>query len=72
MSDDKVIKMPGVTSTETRVKTADDYKVETALLQDLQYVLDKYNGKVTNLSMVGALTIYANNIAIGSLLGEDE
>lgn len=72
MSDNKVVTMPGVINTDAPVKTTEDLKDESNLLRDLQYVLDKYNGKVTNLSMVGALTIYANQIALGSLLGEDD
>ena len=71
MTDDKVVTMPGVINTEARVKTVEDLKDEEDLLMDLQSVLDKYNGRVTNLSMVGALNIYANQIAIGSILGED-
>ena len=72
MSDDKVVTMPGVISTDAPIKTIEDLKDESNLLEDLQRVLDKYNGRVTNLSMVGALTIYANQIAIGSILGEDD
>jgi len=72
MSDDKVVTMPGVISTDAPIKTIEDLRDESNLLDDLQRVLDKYNGKVTNLSMVGALTIYANQIAIGSILGEDD
>ena len=71
MSNDKVVTMPGVINTEARIKTVEDLKDEEGLLMDLQSVLDKYNGRVTNLSMVGALTIYANPIAIASILGED-
>tara|TARA_R110000787_G_scaffold5197_1_gene19109 strand:- start:3843 stop:4067 length:225 start_codon:yes stop_codon:yes gene_type:complete len=72
MSNDKVITMPGVVNTSARVITSNELKAESNLLDDLQALLEKYNGKVTNLSMVGALTIYANQVMLGSLLGEDD
>jgi|TARA_R110000782_G_scaffold196594_3_gene285917 hypothetical protein len=72
MSNDKVITMPGVLNTSARVITSNELKAESNLLDDLQALLEKYNGKVTNLSMVGALTIYANQVMLGSLLGEDD
>tara|TARA_R110000744_G_scaffold6570_3_gene22907 strand:+ start:709 stop:933 length:225 start_codon:yes stop_codon:yes gene_type:complete len=72
MSNDKVVTMPGVLNTSARVITSNELKAESNLLDDLQALLEKYNGKVTNLSMVGALTIYANQVMLGSLLGEDD
>jgi hypothetical protein len=72
MSNDKVVTMPGVVNTSARVITSNELKAESNLLDDLQALLEKYNGKVTNLSMVGALTIYANQVMLGSLLGEDD
>ncbi len=72
MSNDKVVTMPGVVNTNARVITSNELKAESNLLDDLQVLLEKYNGKVTNLSMVGALTIYANQVMLGSLLGEDD
>jgi len=72
MSNDKVVTMPGVVNTSARVITSNELKAESNLLDDLQVLLEKYNGKVTNLSMVGALTIYANQVMLGSLLGEDD
>ena len=51
MTNDKVVTMPGVINTEARIKTVEDLKDEEGLLMDLQSVLDKYNGRVTNLSI---------------------
>tara|TARA_R110000822_G_scaffold80320_3_gene191457 strand:+ start:19906 stop:20130 length:225 start_codon:yes stop_codon:yes gene_type:complete len=72
MSNDNVVTMPGVVNTSAQVITSNELKAESNLLDDLQALLEKYNGKITNLSMVGALTIYANQVMLGSLLGEDD
>jgi len=69
MSDDKIVTFPGVSDTETPVFTDKHLETEEKLVEDLSKVLDKYNGKVSNLAMIGALNLYASLVSLGSLEG---
>tara|TARA_R110002074_G_scaffold196078_1_gene362770 strand:+ start:10170 stop:10388 length:219 start_codon:yes stop_codon:yes gene_type:complete len=69
MSDDNVVTFPGVSDTETPVFTDKHFESEEKLIEDLSELLEKYNGKVSNLALIGALNLYANLVSLGSLEG---
>ena len=66
-----IIKIPGVTDTSTPLLTEAHFETEEKLIEDLGELLESYNGKVSNLAMVGALTLYANMVSLGSLEAND-
>ncbi len=59
--------MPGVVDTDTPVLTEDHFKIEEALVTDLEEIILKYNGRVSNVAIIGAFQLYANMISLGSL-----
>lgn len=67
MKKNKVVKMPGVVDTEAPVLTEDHFETEQEMVRDIEELVHKYNGKVSNISMIGALSLYANMISLGSL-----
>lgn len=67
MKKNKVVKMPGVVDTETPVLTEDHFETEQEMVRDIEELVHKYNGKVSNIAMIGALSLYANMISLGSL-----
>jgi uncharacterized protein YejL (UPF0352 family) len=67
MSDNKVITMPGVSDTETPVFSDKHFEAEERLVAELAEILERFNGKVSNLALIGALNLYANLVALGSL-----
>tara|TARA_R100000365_G_C2746006_1_gene75106 strand:- start:2076 stop:2297 length:222 start_codon:yes stop_codon:yes gene_type:complete len=73
MSDKKkVVQMPGVLSTDEPVLTEEHFKVEEDLVQELDELIQKYNGRLSNLAMVGALGLYMNMVSLGCLEVDDE
>ena len=73
MKDKKVVKMPGVYSTEEPLLTQEHFKVEQEMVSDLEDLIHKYNGRVSNIALIGALSLYSNMVSIGSLeVFEDE
>jgi hypothetical protein len=67
MKNKKVLTMPGVVDTDTPVLTEDHFKIEEALVTDLEKIILKYNGRVSNVAIIGAFQLYANMISLGSL-----
>lgn len=67
MKKNKVVKMPGVVDTETPVLTEEHFEIEQAMVRDIEEVVHKYNGRVSNIAMIGALSLYSNMISLGSL-----
>jgi len=67
MKKNKVVKMPGVVDTEAPVLTEDHFETEQEMVRDIEELVHKYNGKVSNIAMIGALGLYANMISLGSL-----
>lgn len=67
MKKNKVVRMPGVVDTETPVLTEDHFETEQEMVRDIEELVHKYNGKVSNIAMIGALSLYANMISLGSL-----
>lgn len=59
--------MPGVVDTDTPVLTEDHFKIEEKLVTDLEEIILKYNGRVSNVAIIGAFQLYANMISLGSL-----
>ena len=59
--------MPGVVDTDTPVLTEDHFKIEEQLVTDLEEIILKYNGRVSNVAIIGAFQLYANMISLGSL-----
>ena len=59
--------MPGVVDTGTPVLTEDHFKIEEQLVTDLEEIILKYNGRVSNVAIIGAFQLYANMISLGSL-----
>ncbi len=73
MKDKKVVKMPGVSDTEEPILTEGHFKVEQDLVSDLEDLIFKYNGRVSNVALIGALTLYSNMVSVASLeVLEDE
>jgi hypothetical protein len=70
MSDDKIKTFPGTMRTDTPVVTEDTYKAENELVNELQELLMKFDGRVSNVAMVGTLTTYATLISIESMSGD--
>lgn len=71
MSDDKVVTMPGIENTDLPVFTGESVEIESQLVDDIGELLAKYNGKVTNVAMIGALQLYSTMVSIGSIGGEE-
>ena len=71
MSDDKVVTMPGIGNTDLPVFTGESVEIESKLVDDIGELLAKYNGKVTNVAMIGALQLYSTMVSIGSIGGEE-
>ena len=67
MKNKKVVTMPGVVDTGTPVLTEDHFKIEEQLVTDLEEIILKYNGRVSNVAIIGAFQLYANMISLGSL-----
>lgn len=67
MNKDKVVKMPGVIDTDTPVLTEGHFQIEQDMVADIEEVVHRYNGRVSNIAMIGALSLYANMISLGSL-----
>lgn len=59
--------MPGVVDTDTPVLTEDHFKIEEQLVSELEEIILKYNGRVSNVAIIGAFQLYANMISLGSL-----
>ena len=70
MSDDKIKMFPGVKQTGAPVVTTETYRVENELVEGLQELLMKFDGRISNVAMVGALTTYATLISIESMSGD--
>jgi hypothetical protein len=69
MSDKKkVVQMPGVLATDEPVLTEEHFKVEENLIQELDELVHKYNGRMSNLAMIGALGLYMNMVSLGCLV----
>ena len=65
--------MPGVYNTEEPLLTQEHFKVEQEMVSDLEDLIHKYNGRVSNIALIGALSLYSNMVSIGSLeVFEDE
>ncbi len=65
--------MPGVYNTEEPLLTQEHFKVEQEMVSDLEGLIHKYNGRVSNVALIGALSLYSNMVSIGSLeVFEDE
>ena len=72
MSDDKVVKMPGVRNTDEPVLTDAHLAVEEALVQDIGEVLEMYSGRISNVAMIGSLNLIATRVSLGSIGEKDE
>lgn len=72
MSDDKVVKMPGVHNTNEPVLTDAHLAVEEALVQDIGEVLEMYSGRISNVAMIGSLNLIATMVSLGSIGEKDE
>ena len=71
MSDDKIVDFPGAPRNGMPVMTADTFKAENAFVAELQELLYKYDGMISNVAMVGTLNTYATLIAIESMSSGD-
>jgi len=72
MSDDKVVKMPGVHNTDEPVLTDAHLAVEEALVQDIGEILEMYSGRISNVAMIGSLNLIATMVSLGSIGEKDE
>lgn len=72
MSDDKVVKMPGVRNTDEPILTDAHLAVEEALVQDIGEVLEMYSGRISNVAMIGSLNLIATMVSLGSIGDKDE
>ena len=72
MSDDKVVKMPGVHNTNEPVLTDAHLATEEALVQDIGEVLEMYSGRISNVAMIGSLNLIATMVSLGSIGEKDE
>ena len=72
MSDDKVVKMPGVHNTDEPILTDARLAVEEALVQDIGEVLEMYSGRISNVAMIGSLNLIATMVSLGSIGEKDE
>jgi len=72
MSNDKVVTMPGVVDTDVPVVTSESFIVEESLLADLGDVLESYNGRISNVSMLGCLNLITMTVTLSSLGEGDE
>lgn len=63
---DNVVVMPGVDPTKPLMKE-NDYIHEIELAADIKELLNKYDGVVTNVALVGTLTSFATLVALESI-----
>lgn len=69
MSDDvpdNIVAMPGVDTSKSLLEK-DDYQYEIMLAADIKGLLNKYDGLVTNVALVGTLTSFATLVSIESI-----
>tara|TARA_B110000858_G_scaffold176428_1_gene210631 strand:- start:1914 stop:2132 length:219 start_codon:yes stop_codon:yes gene_type:complete len=69
---DNITALPGVTRVDQPLLHDGYFETEQELLTDLQGILEKYNGKISNVALIGSLTLFANMISLGSLGGDED
>lgn len=60
---DNVTSMPGVSPTDPKIEP-NKYDAENALMEDLKNLIEKYNGLISNVAMVGCIQITQDMLTI--------